>query len=223
VIQAFNDMVPKLEDHLRMHASLQLATESSRTCCRSASRLCRVWTLPASVFIVDETGGDYYDYLEVSKDPWARRRWWSRCVGHGVYAALLMAWLARSAAEGHAPRRSCGNHRRREPSIHCRCRQQRCFMTLFYLAIDSTRKAVRWVRAGHDPAIVYDPGSQSFEELSGRGIRWGWMRTPFSRKTKAEPQAGGVIFIGTDGIWETAGPDGRLFERSLRETHSQHL
>jgi sigma-B regulation protein RsbU (phosphoserine phosphatase) len=29
------------------------------------------------------------------------------------------------------------------------------------------------VRAGHDPAIVYDPGSDSFDPLEGRGLALG--------------------------------------------------
>jgi phosphoserine phosphatase RsbU/P len=86
------------------------------------------------------------------------------------------------------------------------------FMTLFYLAIDSTRRAVRWVQAGHDPAILYDPGSGRFEELGGREFPLGVKEdTVFKEREKRDLQPGGIIFIGTDGIWETAGPDGRLF------------
>jgi sigma-B regulation protein RsbU (phosphoserine phosphatase) len=92
-------------------------------------------------------------------------------------------------------------------------------MTLFYLAIDSTRKTLRWVRAGHDPAVLYDPSSDSFEELSGRGSPLGVdAGVHFEEKEKRNITPGGVIFIGTDGIWETAGPDGRMFgKEALRE------
>ena len=30
-------------------------------------------------------------------------------------------------------------------------------MTLFYAEIDTREKKIRWVRAGHDPAMVFDP------------------------------------------------------------------
>ena len=47
------------------------------------------------------------------------------------------------------------------------------FMTLFYLTVDAERRALEWVRAGHEPALRYDPESQSFEELRGPGMALG--------------------------------------------------
>jgi sigma-B regulation protein RsbU (phosphoserine phosphatase) len=86
------------------------------------------------------------------------------------------------------------------------------FMTLFYLAIDGARKEARWVRAGHDPAVYYKPGSGRFEELGGHGAPLGVDEAAvFEEREKTGLETGGVIFIGTDGIWETAGPEGRLF------------
>jgi sigma-B regulation protein RsbU (phosphoserine phosphatase) len=93
------------------------------------------------------------------------------------------------------------------------------FMTLFYLAIDSTRKSVRWVRAGHDPAILYEPATERFEELGGMGFPLGVEPDAvFEENEKKNLKPGGIIFIGTDGIWETRGPDGRLFgKEALRD------
>ena len=93
------------------------------------------------------------------------------------------------------------------------------FMTLFYLAIDSTRAAVRWVRAGHDPAILFDPHSGRFEEFGGQGLPLGIDEDAvFEERERRNLASGGIIFIGTDGIWETAGPDGRLFGKgALRD------
>ena len=47
------------------------------------------------------------------------------------------------------------------------------FMTLLYTVIDGPNKSIRWVRAGHDPAIFYAPVPDSFEELKGSGIALG--------------------------------------------------
>jgi sigma-B regulation protein RsbU (phosphoserine phosphatase) len=63
------------------------------------------------------------------------------------------------------------------------------FMTLFYLTIDAAKQNVQWVRAGHDPAILYDPATDSFEDL---------------------PE-GQIIVLGTDGIWEAHNPKGEMF------------
>ena len=93
------------------------------------------------------------------------------------------------------------------------------FMTLFFLSVDGPRKTARWVRAGHDPAIYYDPAIDRFEELAGRGAPLGIEKgVVFEEQRRADLKAGGIIFIGTDGIWETAGPQGEMFgKKRLRE------
>jgi sigma-B regulation protein RsbU (phosphoserine phosphatase) len=214
VIQAFNDMVPKLEDHLRMHESLKLATEVQQNLLPLREPSLPGLDIAGLSLYCDEIGGDYYDYLEVSKDPLGAAAVVVADVsGHGVYAALLMASARaalrlRAALPGGPAEIIADVNRQFTADVG----GSGAFMTLFYLTIDSTRKAVRWVRAGHDPAIVYDPGSESFEELSGRGLPLGVDEDVlFEENEKRNLKPGGVIFIGTDGIWETAGPDGRLF------------
>ena len=46
-------------------------------------------------------------------------------------------------------------------------------MTMFYLTIDSVDQRLKWVRAGHEPGIFYDPGTDTFEELKGSGVALG--------------------------------------------------
>ena len=77
-------------------------------------------------------------------------------------------------------------------------------MTLFYTVIDGPNKCIRWVRAGHDPAIFYAPASDTFEELRGSGIALGvdesWQ---YQENEKTGLLDGQIIALGTDGIWET--------------------
>jgi sigma-B regulation protein RsbU (phosphoserine phosphatase) len=67
------------------------------------------------------------------------------------------------------------------------------------------------VRAGHDPAIIYDPGLDSFNELSGSGIALGvdaeW---PYEDNKKADFSNGQIIFLSTDGIWEARNKKGEM-------------
>jgi sigma-B regulation protein RsbU (phosphoserine phosphatase) len=93
------------------------------------------------------------------------------------------------------------------------------FMTLFCLSVDGLRKTARWVRAGHDPALYYDPATDRFEELEGRGVPLGIEKgVVFEEQRRADLKGGGVIFIGTDGIWETVDPRGERFgKKRLRE------
>jgi sigma-B regulation protein RsbU (phosphoserine phosphatase) len=221
VIQAFNDMVPKLEDHLRMHESLRLATEVQQNLLPQTEPSLPGLDIAGLSLYCDETGGDYYDYLEISKDPLGAAAVVVGDVsGHGAHAALLMA-SARAALRLRAslpggPAEILADVNRQ---FTVDVRTSGAFMTLFYLAIDSTRKTARWVRAGHDPAILYEPDSDRFEELGGQGLPLGLDEDAvFEEREKKHLKPGGIIFIGTDGIWETAGPDGRFFgKEALRD------
>jgi len=85
------------------------------------------------------------------------------------------------------------------------------FMTLFFLLLDPITGKLEWVRAGHDPAIIYDPGTDSFSELGGPGIALGvdaeW---EYAGNQKKELSKGQIIFLSTDGIWEARNGAGEM-------------
>ena len=47
------------------------------------------------------------------------------------------------------------------------------FITMFYSEIDLKEKCFRWVHAGHEPALLYDPSRDTFESLAGEGLPLG--------------------------------------------------
>jgi len=84
-------------------------------------------------------------------------------------------------------------------------------MTLFLCEIDVDDQWIRWVRAGHDPALIYDPGTNSFEELAGIGLPLGIFEDSRYQTLTHEIKPGQIIAIGTDGIWETTNAQGQQF------------
>jgi sigma-B regulation protein RsbU (phosphoserine phosphatase) len=214
VMQAFNEMVPKLQDHLRMHESLRLATEVQQNLLPQAEPSLPGLDIAGLSLYCDETGGDYYDYLAVCEDPLGAVAVVVGDVsGHGAHAALLMA-SARAALRLRAslPGRPAQIIADVNRQFTADVESSGAFMTLFYLAIDSTGRKARWVRAGHDPAILYDPVSKSIDELGGQGFALGIRDDAvFEENELTHLRPGQIIFIGTDGIWETAGPEGRWF------------
>jgi sigma-B regulation protein RsbU (phosphoserine phosphatase) len=88
------------------------------------------------------------------------------------------------------------------------------FMTLFYLVLDHQTRRITWVRAGHDPALLYCPASDRFEELAGAGMALGvdeaWQFEDFSRTV--EP--GQIVLLTTDGIFEAHNPAGEMFGKA---------
>jgi sigma-B regulation protein RsbU (phosphoserine phosphatase) len=59
--------------------------------------------------------------------------------------------------------------------------------------------------------MLYDPGSDSFNELSGSGIALGvdaeWI---YEDNKKTDFSKGQIIFLSTDGIWEARNKKGEM-------------
>ena len=177
----------------------------------------------------DEVGGDYFDYL------WDENSGENRLsivvgdiTGHGVDAALLMssarAFLRMRASHIGTPLEivtAMNQHLTTDLSESGR------FMTLFYLALDRQSEQLEWIRAGHDPALIYDPEEDSFEELMGPGLALGVVEDfEYEPQRRNGLKPGQVIVIGTDGIWESCNPSGEMFGRQrlmeiVRETAAQ--
>jgi sigma-B regulation protein RsbU (phosphoserine phosphatase) len=85
-------------------------------------------------------------------------------------------------------------------------------MSMFYLTIDKGEKCLRWVRAGHDPAVIYDPKLDTLSELKGAGIALGVdEQFQFEENSRTDLREGQIILLGTDGIWEARNPEGEMF------------
>ena len=89
------------------------------------------------------------------------------------------------------------------------------FMTLFYLTIDPDKSHIEWVRAGHDPALIYDPARDEFEELKGSGVALGVNEAfDYEENNRRDLTNGQIIAIGTDGIWEAVNREGEMFGKA---------
>jgi sigma-B regulation protein RsbU (phosphoserine phosphatase) len=148
--------------------------------------------------------------------------------GHGIAAALLMSSVRASLRQCYDSGDPIGaviSDVNRHIAMDVGNSGQ--FMTLFYLAIDSDRKAMQWVRAGHDPGMLYRNAGDSIENIDGAGLALGvdpeWS---YSVQETDGLQAGDIILLGTDGIWEACNGDGIMFGKEavrqiLREQHDR--
>jgi sigma-B regulation protein RsbU (phosphoserine phosphatase) len=162
----------------------------------------------------DEIGGDYFDFLWRQKgvrDPFQVVV--GDIAGHGVDSALLMtsarAFLRMRASQPGTPAEvvTAMNHHLARDVI-----ETGRFMTLFYMSIDSAAASINWVRAGHEPAMVYDPKQDRFEELMGHGVALGVDEGyTYTENQWTGLTPGHIITIGTDGLWESQDRSGRMF------------
>jgi sigma-B regulation protein RsbU (phosphoserine phosphatase) len=162
----------------------------------------------------DETGGDYYDFLGFNgKDAGKISVVVGDVSGHGISSALLMASARaflrqRSSLPGTLGQIISDVNAQLARDIA----ESHNFMTLFYLRIDKAHKSIEWVRAGHDPALFYDPRTRSFEALEGEGIPLGVEESwEYTENKKGNLSKGQIIVLATDGIWESQNTSGEMF------------
>jgi len=165
-----------------------------------------------------EIGGDYFDFLQEQQcDGDHFDAVVGDVTGHGVDAALLMT-TARAFLRMRASQ--CGSISQIITEMNHRLAMDFSntgrFMTLF----DIENQSLRWVRAGHDAAVVYDPQQDEFEELMGTGLALGVdQHYEYQEYLHTGLQSGHIIAVGTDGIWEAFNRDGRMFgKRRFRKT-----
>jgi sigma-B regulation protein RsbU (phosphoserine phosphatase) len=211
---AFNEMVPQLEDRIQIRKSLEVAREIQQNLLPQEIPNLRGFDIAAKSVYCDETGGDYFDFFPCEDEHCSRFGIVVGDVtGHGVGAALLMA-TARALIRGLVTRpenlAECLTQVNRLLSADVRDSGR--FMSLFFLMIEEGSPTISWVRAGHDPAILFDPAREKVEELVGPGMVLGVEEDYcYEQVDKAIETDGAVILIGTDGIWEAHNSEGELF------------
>ena len=132
--------------------------------------------------------------------------------GHGISSALLMATVRsslrfRASLPGNIASIISDVNRQLVQDVE----DSGQFMTMFFLAFTAESRQLEWVRAGHDPGIIYDPRSDSFSELGGSGIALGvdaeWI---YEDNKKTDFSKGQIIFLSTDGVWEVRNEKGEM-------------
>jgi sigma-B regulation protein RsbU (phosphoserine phosphatase) len=225
--RAFNEMVPKLRDRMRMQESLTLAMDVQRQLLPSGSPDVRGLDLHGESAYCDETGGDYYDFIALGEEGAGGERTTdgdaSRgddvavvlgdVTGHGVAAALLMT-TARALLRGALSRGGSLAGAISEVNDHlCRDASDGRFMTLCAVATDHGSRELRVVVAGHDAPILFDEATGSITEvLSEPGLPLGVIEgTPYSERRLPALTPSQILVIGTDGVWEAPNDAGEMF------------
>lgn len=212
-----NEMTEGLKERERMKHSLALAQGVQLNLLPNRSPQIDGLDIHGVSIYCDETGGDYYDYLTL-KDPESLKV--GVLVGdvsdHGVHAALLMT-TARALIRLRASTPSDIGEIVSDVNSHLSRDTENGgqFMTLFFLVVDIKKQALSWVRAGHEPGIIYYPDSGRVEEMMGQGIPLGVDGDyRFVVNEKSGLAAGQVIVLGTDGIWDARNAEGEVFGKN---------
>jgi len=208
-----NEMTDGLIERERMQQSLNLAREIQQNLLPKSNLKVKGFDIAGKSIYCDETGGDYYDFTS-TQDGEVQKIWVAigDVAGHGISSALLMATARASLRQRVSLPGSVGQI---ISDVNLQLvndvEDSGQFITMFFLAVTPEFRELEWVRAGHDPAIIYDPDSDSFSELGGPGIVLGvdaeWI---YEDNKKTDLSNGQIIFLGTDGIWEARNEKGEM-------------
>lgn len=204
LLYSFNRMTSQIKRGMQLKKAMEIAQEVQMTLLPQNDYTDTGITAAGISLYCDETGGDYFDFIESEIHAGRLHVAVGDVVGHGIGAALLMATLRAllrvrvqqpGAAEEHITdvnRYLCWD-----------TLQYGNFSTLFYLEIEPSPKQVKWVRAGHEPALLYTPENNTFDELHGKGLVLG-LDTEFQYvgNTLTLTHSRHVLIIGSDGLWE---------------------
>jgi PAS domain S-box-containing protein len=201
-------------DMTAQNNALLLAAEVQRSLLPQSSPLIAGLDVAGRSLPCEAIGGDYFDYLwgpEFPNGPLSLVI--GDITGHGVEASLLMttarAFLRMRASRPGTIAQIVGEMNRH---LTLDIFETGRFMTLFYMTIDRESDQLSWVRAGHDPALIYDPHNDRFERLMGPGIALGLDENYRYRENRLKGLGDqGIVVLGTDGIWEAFNSDGRMF------------
>ena len=163
------------------------------------------WCIPC-----DETGGDYYDFIDYRPG--------QLCVvvgdatGHGIAAALTMVAVRASLLSMLQldyrltdVMRYVGNR------IEADGNTDR-FMTLFCGVLDLSHKSLTYCSAGHDNPILYRPRTDEIRELEATGIPLGTFADwDYELCEGIQLEIDDILVISTDGVREAFNREGEIF------------
>lgn len=205
-----NEMAEGLKEKEQLRYSLFLAKEVQQNLLPKTDPVVEGLDIAGTSIYCEETGGDYFDYLNVTANGLMV------VVGdvsdHGISAAMLMttarAFLRQRASRpGRLEEVATDVNRQLVRDVEDSGR----FMTLFLLDTDRRKKSICWVNAGHDSAMVLNPENGDWTELARTGLPFGVSKTEIYAEMCRDIEPGQIIVIGTDGVWESQDSKGRMF------------
>ena len=147
--------------------------------------------------------GDYYDFLEHSKDYKNIGLVIADVAGKGIPAALIMsmtrAILRTHVTEDSTPARILN---RSNKFLNEDIESNR-YVTMFYSIINTENYKLKFAKAGHNPPIWYKAKDKSLEYLEIEGFPLGMFDFSFYEDDEIQMEEGDKLIFYTDGITES--------------------
>ncbi|MEN6609567.1 MAG: SpoIIE family protein phosphatase [Methanoregulaceae archaeon] len=208
---SFNTMTSDLKDHIeelrrttaekeRMTRELELAKGIQQSFLPSSIPHIEGADLAAINLPALEVGGDFYDFIPITKDNWGLAI--ADVSGKGVPAALFMA-LSRTLLRASATRNPTpidaimrANHLIAEDA------RSGMFVTLFYAILEAKNRRLVYVNAGHNPPLLFPKDGGTVNLLKAEGIPLGVQEDMNLEEQHVMLETGDIVVLYTDGVTE---------------------
>ncbi len=219
LVRNFNVMTRQLKERMELQEAMTVAREVQQNLLPKSSYKEDGIDIFGLSQYHDETGGDYYDILPDPKNCQRVGVVVGDVVGHGIGAALLMASVrALVRCRSEQPGTLVEVVRDVNELLYKDTEKTGNFVTLFFLVVERDKNILRWVRCGHEPAILYDPAAREFVEVRGDGLVLGFDKNwQFQENSIEIKDRELLLMIGSDGIWEAQNTSGECFGRARVE------
>nr|AAU83653.1 conserved hypothetical protein [uncultured archaeon GZfos32E7] len=147
-----------------------------------------------------EVGGDFYDFIPISEGKIGLTI--ADVSGKGVPAALFMA-LSRTIVRAKATGSSGVREVIRDAnSLITADAKSGMFVTLFYAVLDLSERTLTYVRAGHNPPVIFKAKTRTLMRLDAKGIALGAIADIELEERKIILDGGDTVVFYTDGVTE---------------------
>jgi sigma-B regulation protein RsbU (phosphoserine phosphatase) len=208
---SFNKMAENLQEHIaelkrttaekeRLVKELEIAKGIQQSFLPDKEPEIAGVDIAASNIPAKEVGGDFYDFIPIANDQWGLTI--ADVSGKGVPAALFMALsrtLVRASTTGN-PNIRDGIEKAND--LICQDAKTGMFVTLFYAILDSKKKRLKYVNAGHNPPLLLRQPSGGTILLKADGIALGVMDGIQLEEAEVQLEKGDVLTLFTDGVTE---------------------
>lgn len=199
----------------KLKQEMKLASEIQRSLLPAAPPALPGFEIAAFCKSADQTGGDYYDFLDADAPA-------GRCgiaigdvSGHGLGAALVMVAaraMLRSLFTAGAELKAIVE---RMNVLLAHDLDPTRFMTFFLGVLESEPRRIRFTNAGHEPPIIYRPAAPDgpqILQLETTGMMLGVVETmEYPEGEAVALAADDVVLFCTDGLFEARDLAGELF------------
>lgn len=202
------EMVRTLEERKVFVKELALARETQRSLLPQELPQVEGYIITAFSQPTHHVGGDFYDFPRHSS--LALTAVVADVSGKGVSAALLSSLIQGALETECRSGVSLDVAFNRVNRYICQKTQPNRFVTLFSIGFSPDGQG-QYVSAGHNPAYLFRPSSQSVEMLEATGTVLGAFEQSVYESSSVSIFAGDLLLIYSDGLTEAMNPKGEMF------------